>query len=179
MIHILRSRNTRTEIFRPWPGVSLLATPPGLFSCPQKREVGPGRAASLCAGRAWWLRYTRCGAAPLPIHGPDYQGWGLLPYTCVVPGLFSSFQECEDAPQRAAEEYARSVRGSVPPTPTLYMGDRRSSRKRARVIGNDEAPGLFTEGSYRYSVLSSSLDVSNHHPNLLLARGSSFASEIA
>jgi hypothetical protein len=33
--------------------------------------------------------------------------------------------------------------------------------------GNDEAPGLFTEGFYRYSVLSSSLNVSNHHPNLL------------
>jgi hypothetical protein len=29
---------------------------------------------------------------------------------------------------------------------------------------------LFTEGFYRYSVLSSSLDVSNHHLNLLLAQ---------
>ena len=83
------------------------------------------------------------------------------------PRPFSSFQECEDAPQRAAEEYARSVRGSVPPTPTLYMGDRRSSRKLARVIGNDEAPGLFAEGSYRYSVLSTLLDATNHHLNLL------------
>jgi hypothetical protein len=54
-----------------------------------------------------------------------------------------------------------------------------SSWKLVRAIGNDEAPGLFAEGFYRYSVLSSSLDVSNHHPNLLLARGSSFASEIA
>ena len=153
--------------------------PSGLFPCSQGREDAPGRAASLSAGWAWWLRYIRCGAASLPIHGPDNRGRGLLPYTCVVPGFFSSFQECEDAPQRAAEEYARSVRGSVPPTPTLYMGDRRSSRKLARAIGNDEAPGLFAEGFYRYSVLSSSLDVSNHHPNLLLARGSSFALEIA
>jgi hypothetical protein len=29
---------------------------------------------------------------------------------------------------------------------------------------------LFAEGFYRYSVLSSSLDVSNHHLNLLLAQ---------
>ena len=39
----------------------------------------------------------------------------------------------------------------------------------ARAIGNDKAPGLFTEGFYRYSVFSTSLDVSNHHLNLLLA----------
>jgi hypothetical protein len=45
-----------------------------------------------------------------------------------------------------------------------------SSRKLARAIGNDEAPGLFIEGFYRYSILSSSLDVSSHHPNLLLAQ---------
>ena len=45
-----------------------------------------------------------------------------------------------------------------------------SSRKLGRAIGNDEAPGLFTEGFYRYSILSSSLDVSNHHLNLLLAQ---------
>jgi hypothetical protein len=38
------------------------------------------------------------------------------------------------------------------------------------LLGNDEAPGLFTEGFYRYSILSSSLDVSNHHLNLLLAQ---------
>ena len=37
-------------------------------------------------------------------------------------------------------------------------------------MSNDEAPGSFTEGFYRYSVLSSSPDVSNHHPNLLLAQ---------
>ena len=48
--------------------------------------------------------------------------------------------------------------------------EKKRSRKVARVIGNDEAPGLCTEGFYRYSVLSSSLDVSNHHPNLLLAQ---------
>ena len=45
-----------------------------------------------------------------------------------------------------------------------------SYRKLARAIGNDEAPGLFTEGFYRYSILSSSLDVSNHHLNLLAQR---------
>jgi hypothetical protein len=54
------------------------------------------------------------------------------------------------------------------------------SRKLAGVIGNDEAPGLFTEGFYRYSIFSSSLDVSNHLLNLLSPlSGSSFASEIA
>jgi hypothetical protein len=42
-----------------------------------------------------------------------------------------------------------------------------SSRKLARAIGNDEAPGLFTEGFYRYSVLSTSLNATNHHLNLL------------
>ncbi len=42
-----------------------------------------------------------------------------------------------------------------------------SSLKLARVIGNDEAPGLLTEGFYRYSVLSTSLDATNHHLNLL------------
>jgi hypothetical protein len=42
------------------------------------------------------------------------------------------------------------------------------SRKLARAIGNDEAPGLLTEGFYRYSVFSSSLDVSNHHLDLLV-----------
>ena len=47
-------------------------------------------------------------------------------------------------------------------------------------IGNDKAPGLFTEGFYRYSVFSTSLDVSNHHLNLLSSLGgSSFALEIA
>ena len=45
-----------------------------------------------------------------------------------------------------------------------------SSRKLARAIGNEKAPGLFTEGFYIYSVFSSSLDVSNHHLNLLLAQ---------
>ena len=51
---------------------------------------------------------------------------------------------------------------------------------RPRAIGNDKAPGLFTEGFYRYSVFSSSLDVSNHHLNLLSSLcGSSFALEIA
>jgi hypothetical protein len=39
-----------------------------------------------------------------------------------------------------------------------------------RAIGNVKAPDLFTEGFYRYSVFSTSLDVSNHHLNLLLAR---------
>ena len=38
-----------------------------------------------------------------------------------------------------------------------------------RAIGNVKAPDLFTEGFYRYSVFSTSLDVSNHHLNLLLA----------
>ena len=42
-----------------------------------------------------------------------------------------------------------------------------NSRKLARAIGNEKAPGLFTEGFYRYSVLSTSLHISNHHPNLL------------
>jgi hypothetical protein len=44
---------------------------------------------------------------------------------------------------------------------------------------NDKAPGLFTEGFYRYSVFSTSLDVSNHHLNLLSLCASSFALEIA
>src|SRR5215213_10462180 len=43
------------------------------------------------------------------------------------------------------------------------------SRQLARAIGNYKAPGLFTEGFYRYSVFSTSLDVSNHHLSLLLA----------
>ena len=43
----------------------------------------------------------------------------------------------------------------------------RASRKLARAIGNDEAPGLFTEGFYRYSVLSASPNATNHHLNLL------------
>ena len=38
-----------------------------------------------------------------------------------------------------------------------------------KAIGNVKAPGLFTEGFYRYSVFSTSLDVSNHHLSLLLA----------
>ena len=37
-------------------------------------------------------------------------------------------------------------------------------------MGNDKAPGLFTEGSYRYSVVPASLDATNHHPNLLAQR---------
>jgi hypothetical protein len=54
------------------------------------------------------------------------------------------------------------------------------SRKLTRAIGNDKAPGLFTEGFYRYSVFSTSLDVSNHHLNLLSSLcGSSFALEVA
>ena len=48
--------------------------------------------------------------------------------------------------------------------------EKKSSRKLARVIGNDEAPGLFTEGFYRYSVLSTLLDTTNHHLNLLAQR---------
>ncbi len=48
-----------------------------------------------------------------------------------------------------------------------------------RAMGNDKAPGLFTEGFYRYSILSTSLDVTNHHLNLLSLCGSSFALEIA
>jgi hypothetical protein len=43
-----------------------------------------------------------------------------------------------------------------------------ASENTARAKRNDEAPGSFTGGFYRYSVLSSSPDVSNHHPNLLL-----------
>ena len=43
------------------------------------------------------------------------------------------------------------------------------SETRPRATGNHKAPGLFTEGFYRYSVFSTSLDVSNHHLNLLLA----------
>ena len=48
--------------------------------------------------------------------------------------------------------------------------DKGSNRKRARVIGKDEAPSLFTEGFYRYSVLSTLLDATNHHLNLLAQR---------
>ena len=54
--------------------------------------------------------------------------------------------------------------------PYSQAAKKKSSRKPARAMGDDEAPGLFTEGFYRYSVLSSSLDVSNHHLNLLLAQ---------
>jgi hypothetical protein len=43
----------------------------------------------------------------------------------------------------------------------------RASRNPARAIGNDEAPGLFTEGFYRYSVLSTSLNATNQYLNLL------------
>jgi hypothetical protein len=53
------------------------------------------------------------------------------------------------------------------------------SETRPRAMGNDKAPGLFTEGFYRYSVFSTSLDVSNHHLNLLLALRFIFALEIA
>jgi hypothetical protein len=66
--------------------------------------------------------------------------------------------------------------------PNLYSlscRELRPSRKLARTIGNDKALGLFTEGFYRYSVLSSSLDVSNHHLNLLLALRFIFSLEIA
>ena len=54
--------------------------------------------------------------------------------------------------------------------PGNRVSDIPSSRKLARVIGNDEAPGLFTEGFYRYSVLSTLLDATNHHLNLLAQR---------
>ena len=37
----------------------------------------------------------------------------------------------------------------------------------ARAIGNEKAPGFFTEGFYEYSVFSTSLHISNHHLNLL------------
>ena len=47
---------------------------------------------------------------------------------------------------------------------------KRSSRKLARAIGNDKAPGLFTEGFYRYPVLSTSPNATNHHLNLLAQR---------
>ena len=36
--------------------------------------------------------------------------------------------------------------------------------------GERESPRLFTEGFYKYSVLSASPDVSNHHLNLLVQR---------
>src|SRR5829696_3192684 len=39
--------------------------------------------------------------------------------------------------------------------------------KLARAAGNDKAPGLFTEGFFRYSVFTTSPDASNHHLNLL------------
>jgi hypothetical protein len=44
------------------------------------------------------------------------------------------------------------------------------SRKLARAIGSDKAPGLFTEGFYRHSILSTSPDATNHHLNLLAQR---------
>jgi len=37
-------------------------------------------------------------------------------------------------------------------------------------MDNDEAPGSFTEGCYRYSVLAISPNATNHHLNLLLAQ---------
>ena len=41
-----------------------------------------------------------------------------------------------------------------------------------------KAPGLFAEGFYKYSVLSASLHISNHHlKNLLLAQRFIFALE--
>src|SRR5918997_6669003 len=65
-------------------------------------------------------------------------------------------------------------------TTSSETNERVATRKLAKAIGIDEAPGLFTEGFYGYSVLSASLDVSNHHPNLLiLAQRFVFASEIA
>ena len=66
--------------------------------------------------------------------------------------------------------------------PTLYSPSCREGffSETQKAIGNDKAPGfLFTEGFYRYSVFSTSLDVSNHHLNLLSLGGSSFALEIA
>jgi hypothetical protein len=51
-----------------------------------------------------------------------------------------------------------------------WIADKMCSRKLARAIGNDKAPGLFTEGFYRYSILSTSLDGTNHHLNFLLAQ---------
>ena len=51
--------------------------------------------------------------------------------------------------------------------PYPQAAEKKSSRLLGRAIGDDEAPGLFTEGFYRYSVLSTSLHISNHHPNLL------------
>jgi hypothetical protein len=54
---------------------------------------------------------------------------------------------------------------STPP-----WGDKGSSRELARAMGNDKAPGFFTEGFYRYSVVPASLDATNHHPNLLAQR---------
>jgi hypothetical protein len=62
------------------------------------------------------------------------------------------------------------------------MNFRKSSfSETQKAIGNDKAPGfLFTEGFYRYSVFSTSLDVSNHHLNLLLrALRFSLALEVA
>ena len=69
----------------------------------------------------------------------------------------------ESASERAA---------SIQYLSSLYSrtADNVSSRKLARSIGNDKAPGLFTEGSYRYSGLSTSPDATNHHLNLLLAQ---------
>jgi hypothetical protein len=55
-------------------------------------------------------------------------------------------------------------------TGAMRVSGEQPSRQLARAIGNDEAPGLFAEGFYRYSVVSSSLDVSNHHLNLLAQR---------
>ncbi len=66
---------------------------------------------------------------------------------------------------------AKSELGRLPKSRILPLihrvAEKLASRLLARAIGSDEAPGLFTEGFYRYSVLSISLDVSNHHPNLL------------
>ena len=42
-----------------------------------------------------------------------------------------------------------------------------SRQPSSRAIGNEKAPGFFTEGFYKYSVFSTSLHISNHHLNLL------------
>jgi hypothetical protein len=63
------------------------------------------------------------------------------------------------APEQGAEESAKEFSNWLVP-----------SRKLARAIGNDEAPGLFTEGFYRHSILSTSPDATNHHLNLLAQR---------
>jgi hypothetical protein len=109
MIHILRSRNTRTEIFRPWPGgLTPSDTPRPLFLPSEARGWprtggfplrGAGSVATIHTLRGRTFANTR----------PRLSRPGASTLHVCSPRPFSSFQECEDAQRRAAEENVRGV----------------------------------------------------------------------